>query len=477
MPLPIFSLQTTYRPAEIDDAIDIAFDMAETVQGKKKSTIYNVPCSFDIETTSFYRDGTECINYAEMQRRRDVVPDYSPAKAAIMYCWQMSLNGVVIFGRTWAEFVSVIGTLVMRLGLDSKHRLIIYVHNLAWEFQFIRKLFEWEKVFAIDERKPIYAITTNGIEFRCSYLLSGYSLESLGRNLTKYHIEKKAGDLDYSLLRHSRTPMTEQEIGYCVNDVQVVVAYIAEQIEEYGNIARIPITNTGRVREYCRAGCIGDEAPEAWLYRRRMKAMSMTPEEFKQNQRAFQGGFTHADPLCVPFWWDGEVVEKIYHDVTSIDFTSSYPYVMVSEQFPMSTGRLVEITSDEQLWHYLTHYCCLFDVEFNDLSASFQFDHYISQYKCYVLEGATTDNGRVVCAKRIQITLTEQDYFIIRKTYHIRPGSMKIFSFRIYEKGYLPTDFVRSILWLYEQKTKLKGVAGKEVEYMRAKNMLNSTYG
>ena len=61
----------------------------------------------------------------------------------------------------------------------------------------------------------------------------------------KYKIEKKVGDLDYSLLRHSNTHLTDTELGYCINDVKVVMAYIQEKIEHDGNIAKIPLTKTG----------------------------------------------------------------------------------------------------------------------------------------------------------------------------------------------------------------------------------------
>ncbi|MFV3037545.1 hypothetical protein ACNI5A_30920, partial [Klebsiella pneumoniae] len=69
------------------------------------------------------------------------------------------------------------------LELCPKKRIIIYVHNLAYEFQFFREMLDWEKVFSIDLRKPIYGVTKTGLEFRCSYLLSGYSLAKLGEQL------------------------------------------------------------------------------------------------------------------------------------------------------------------------------------------------------------------------------------------------------------------------------------------------------
>ena len=86
-----------------------------------------------------------------------------------MYVWQLGLNGYVIVGRTWGEFQETINTITATLQLNEKKRLMIFVHNLSYEFQFICKRFNWFKVFAIDLRTPIYAITDSFIEFRCSY--------------------------------------------------------------------------------------------------------------------------------------------------------------------------------------------------------------------------------------------------------------------------------------------------------------------
>lgn len=172
-----------------------------------------------------------------------------------MYEWTFGLNGRVMIGRTWDEWDTVLNRVQEVLGTYKDLRLIIYVHNLSYEFQFMRKHFEWIKVFAVDSLKPVYAVTTTGIEFRCSYLLSGYSLAKLSDQLTKYHVEKKVGDLDYSLLRHSGTELTPEEIGYCVNDVLVVMAYIQEKIIQDKGIHRIPITKTGYVRNFCRNSC------------------------------------------------------------------------------------------------------------------------------------------------------------------------------------------------------------------------------
>lgn len=438
-------------PDRIDEIL-LQLEGLKPITTSKRKQYYNIVCAFDIETTSFSNQLDE--------------------KCAIMYCWQMAINGRVIFGRTWDEFIKVINRLKEFFNLYSGRRLIIYVHNLAFEFQFIRKRLEWESVFSIETRKPLYALTTGGIEFRDSYLLSGYSLAKLGDNLQKYKVKKLVGDLDYSKIRHSKTPMTEQEIAYCENDVLVVSAYIQEEIEKAGNITRLPLTKTGYVRNYCRSKCFyGDDRHKTSTktyqkYRELILNLHLTGDEYKQLKRAFQGGFTHAA---------ARFSGKVEKNVDSIDFTSSYPYVLLSEQFPMSSGRIVEIHSKEEFKKYINMYCCLFDVEFTNLTPKFINENYISLSRCYQHEKAVVNNGRVVSADKIVTTITDVDYTVIEKTYDW--DSMTIYNFRVYNRGYLPTNFIKSILKLYSDKTTLKGVGGKEVEYLVSKGMLNSCYG
>lgn len=195
--------------------------------------------------------------------------------------------------------------------------------------------------------------------------------------------------------------------------------------------------------------------------------MRLVPDEYLQLKRAFQGGFTHASPFFV---------DKIVENVDSYDFTSSYPAVLVAEKFPMSCAQVVPIRSMRQFEANLNQYCCLFDVEFIDIESTFLFDNYISSSRCYQLEGEVLSNGRVIRAKRLVTTITEQDYFIIRKTYRWK-GNPRIGTFRRYEKGYLPKPFVEAVLDLYETKTRLKGIAEMMEEYNKTKEMANSCYG
>lgn len=459
-----------YTPQEIEKVLKISVNETMTVGNNKGIYYYNVPCAFDIETTSFYIDENgHTIDYAEKMKRKQHIPDYNPEKRAIMYVWQFGINGNVIMGRTWEEFFSMLDRIAEILQLNEKKRLMIFVHNLSYEFQFMCKWVQWYKIFSIDVRKPIYAITENFIEFRCSYLLSGYSLANLGNQLLKYKVKKLVGDLDYSLMRNSKTELTEKEIAYCVNDIRVVMAYIQEKIENEKGLTNLPITKTGYVRQFCKKNCLylPNTHKRNMNYFRRIHELTISNmNEFNLLQRAFAGGFTHANAYYV-----GDICEN----VASYDFTSSYPYVMVSEKFPMSRGVKVDIKSKEEFMLYMNDYLCVFDICFTNIMAKETNDNPISVSKCFKKTNVVENNGRVVCADMICTSITNIDYNTIEMFYSWE--SMTISNFYVYTKNYLPTELVNCILDLYGNKTVLKGVEGKEIEYLKSKEMINSVYG
>ena len=432
------------------------------VTNNKRVSYYNVPAAFDIEVSSFYR-GKE--------------------KHATMYIWQFGILNWVTYGRTWEEFIGFMGVLSQVLGLSEDLKLMVYVHNLAYEFQFLRKLVKWDKIFLLDERKPVYA-DWGGFEFRCSLKLSSKSLKKVGEDLVKYKEYKHEGDLDYQLIRFHSTPLTPKELGYCEADIRVLLAYIQEKIETDGSICYIPLTNTGYVRNYCRKECFKNYKS----YRRLMEELTLDADEYKQLKRGFSGGFTHASAKYV-----AEGKEQPLRDVGSFDFISSYPAVMLTEKFPMSKAKIVDhIDGWNQFYYYLTHYCCLFDITLYNVYPKVDYDHPISASKLIlpsdpekkkkILNGITQDNGRVVTAEEMTITMTEQDWFTFCDFYEFGDKEdgekdFQIHQFRIYEKGYLPKEFFKAILELYKRKTILKDVEGEEINYMISKNMLNAAYG
>lgn len=437
----------------VDDVYLSTFDIKE-INTNKKVTYLNIESAFDIETTSYINNGE---------------------KSAFMYIWMfgLGLGKDIFYGRTWEDFLDLAEKLQHYFGLNSNRRLVIYVHNLGYEFQFMCKYFEWENVFAINERKPIKALCSYGIEFRDSYILSGYSLANTAKNLTTHKVRKLEGDLDYSLIRHHKTQLTEKELGYCSNDIEIILAYINEQIVQYEDITKIPLTNTGRVRKYVKDACYYTSANHRksnrgkyQRYRQIMSDLTLDKATYIQLKRAFMGGFTHSNP---------NHTGKTLENVSSIDLTSSYPTVMLADKFPMSRAKELNITTVEELKKAMSLYCLVFDLKLEGLRNTLKYESYISESKCFKMVKPVINNGRVYDAEMIQTTITDVDFNIIEKVYEW--DKISIANVRGFVKAYLPKSIIESILNLYEDKTTLKGVEGKEVEYLLSKGMLNSVYG
>lgn len=450
---------------ELDDFIKECQKTPISIVGNRIEYL-NIPCTIDIETSSMHLE--------------------NGSKFATMYLWGFGFNGSSIIGRTWDELSQLLKIMKKLLQLSPKRILTIYIQNLGYEFQWIRKRINWledesgsKKIFAMKERRPIYACAEGGIEFKCSYFLSNYSLAYIGAELLKrYPVQKAVGDLDYSLIRHSDTPLTTTEKWYQVQDLQVVMSYIQEKIEQDGDIIQIPLTNTGYVRNYCRDWCFTEkETSDSQLmrkikakYHQQMKTLSIKSEkEYDQLKAAFGGGFTHAG---------AKYSGKIEYNVKSKDEASAYPGAMVSDYFPMSSGVYIGDVPLEKLQFYLRNYCCLFTVTMHNVYPKFVYENYISLSHCAEISSDyVSNNGRVSCAEYLTTTVTELDWDIITKTYECDWDTLEIRGLRIYSKGYLPRAFILAILNLYKNKTSLKGVEGKEVEYMVSKNMINASFG
>lgn len=447
-------LKSIHSVKDLKSDIGLIFSDIEIVHHKKARQEYdllNVSCAFDIETTSTY------IN-----------EDGENKKLAFMYVWQMMLNGYIIMGRTWEELTECFSILKEALNLDTNVlRLPIYVHNLGYEFQFMRKYFEIDDFFATDKRTPV-RFCIDGIEFRDSLILSGYSLANLNKAMVA-KVYKKEGDLKYDLTRHILTPLTDEEILYCIYDVYVLSVYIYEKIINGENVNKIPFTKTGYVRNLTKKECLRESN-----YSQKIKTLTIEPEEYLQLKKTYQGGFTHANTF---------LVDETLKNVASNDFTSSYPTVLIAEKYPMSKGKKAKLIKSEnhgdkaiaRLEKISKDYCFMCSVLIEDLEQKITHECYLSKSKCDICVNAIVENGRISKADKVVTYITDVDLEIIKQAY--KWSNIYFTDLVIYKKAYLPKELIKIILNLYEAKTKLKDVEGKELEYQKAKEMINSIYG
>ena len=379
-----------------------------------------------------------------------------------MYVWQLCVGGdYVIVGRRWDEFKRVV--LELSESVNGRGILPCYVHNLAYEFQYLRGIFDFRAsdVFLLDSRKPgKAAIPGTSIELRCSYKLSNRSLAEWTDALGVQH-GKLEGDLDYAVIRTPTTKLTQTELDYCVNDVVGLHECITKLCEQEGvNMATIPLTATGFVRRECKAAL----KPVASLVRRLIPSRDALDLMLK----TMRGGDTHCSR-----YYTGLVVDN----VRCYDISSSYPFTMTALLFPMAEFRRVSVSPARLLKMVRSKATptlariTLSEVEQANPRWGFP---YLARAKCRVRDGVY-DNGRILSAERIETCVTDIDMRIIIDQYVW--GRMEVVECWISRYGQLPARYRDQILKYYCGKTSLKGVEGGEVEYAKSKNRINSVYG
>lgn len=415
-------------------------------KGKKVNKthyINNVFLALDIETTSYRTKEGD--------------------KRATCYLIGVSYNDNFVFFRHYCQLVAFLKMLSKKYNLNSKRRIVVYIHNLSFEFHFLAKWLDIDNVFASEKRDLYYFTTTSGFEFRDSLKLSQCKLEKVAEDLKSIKIKKLVGDLDYSLIRHSLTEITSEELEYLKNDCLIVYYYIKEQLEDLNtDLAHIPLTKTGIVRNFCKNILLKNNN-----YKKLMKTLTISGvNEYNALRRAFQGGFTHANALNSGI---------NHYNVKSYDFTSSYPAVMLLEKYPLSRSTYKDKATIEDIEELSKFNCLVFDIEFKNLQNNFIYDDYFSKSKCQIQGYYRENNGRIECADYLKSTITNIDFDIIKKMYVW--DNIKITNIYIYRSAFLPKEFKDIILTMYEKKTTLKGVPDKEIEYLINKGMLNSLYG
>ena len=404
--------------------------------GKARVQYYNIPCAFDIETTN--------VN--------------GEKPYAFMYCWQFFFVDTVIFGRTWVEFRIFLDLLSKTLSLTNTNRLVVYCHNLAFEFQFLWSQIAIDRIFAREPRKIITALS-GGIEFRCSYYLSNMSLDKFCENSPLCTHKKLSGQFNYRKHRYPWTELTYTENKYRYNDVKGLCEAIADKLTE-DTIATIPLTSTGYVRREARKAVRSNPANI-----KRLENEALTEEEYIMCKEAFRGGDCHANAL-----YTNTVVENVH----SYDMQSAYPGVMMSCKFP---GKFVPLSIRNFAKCYKTQkYAMLFRAKFYNIEHKTAYGNpYIPTAKCRQIKKGVFDNGRILYAESLEITLTDIDFRIIEHDYNYEKVEVANCYYAKYD--YLPRELRQEIMKYFEKKTKLKDVKGHEYEYMKSKNKLNSEYG
>lgn len=361
-----------------------------------------------------------------------------------MWHWQFCAGDAIATGRDWISCREL-----FRQISELENKVVVYVHNLSYEFQFLKTILKFSDTMILRARKILKAVWRN-IEFRCSYLLSNMSLS---RYLQKWGVENQKLELAYDKIRWPHTPISQSERDYCVNDVLGLTQAIQKELEyEQLDLRSIPLTSTGYIRREAKVAlkdCSEDIAE-----------IMPTLADVRLLRECFRGGNTHANRM---------ITGKIINDVHSYDIASSYPAVICYCKYPVTAFESVDTLeeADGKAWMARFEFIGLRLIDPTDPIP------YISISKLKDAKNVCVDNGRLLGCDYCKTAMTDVDWQIVKRKYVY--GSVKVTDIRAAEYGWLPINFVELTQDLYADKTGYKGV--DDYYYTKRKNLLNSLYG
>lgn len=345
------------------------------------------------------------------------------------------------------------------------HQSFIYVHNLSYDWVFLRK-FLFDRfgfpVYQLNTRPhyPIFIEFENGIILRDSLILAQRTLEKWANDLDVEH-KKAVGTFDYDLIRDQNGTFTMKELTYAEFDT-LAGAECVDKLKQTLNktIFGMPWTATGIVREMIRKIGSRNNGHNYFLQN------ALTLPQLLIAHDVYHGGYVHANREFYT-----RVVEG---DIFAYDFASSYPFVMLCERYPCEKFMSMDNCS---MWDILADHENAYMFKLIGYNVKLKDYRYpmpaLQASKAKVLINPIKDNGRILECDYIEIYLNEIDLQVISNLYdfekHICVDVMAAY------KDYLPRWLTDYIFELFRNKTQLKG--GDPVLYSIAKSMLNSIYG
>lgn len=504
---------------QLNTRIKCGFRRYITKTGKERvSPLYTykeLHCGFDIETSTLYT-----VNLT------DGLTDFY----SCMYVAQFAVDNIGIRFRKWEHVREFFIKFSKLLRLKKNEVICVFVHNLDYETSYLkhRLNIDGNTYFGKSRRKPIKYLAEGHIFFHDSYSITNSSLEYLAKMYGTKH-RKTKDDIDHTKIRNNLTPITRKEERYIFNDVFILTDFAKIIFDKYDFV---PDTATQILSKKVNAAAlehagefVGITTWEKW------KNKCDTDYKLLKRLHGYIFGYdynvcgcTHhvqglVDPdMFTPYDSDGvpppveglKSGNKIIYDfyewlfrggiaksnvrytsspeymeygvqarVGGVDYTSSYPFVMTSFNYPISpfkewSGDIYSLNlrydhDDFEKYRYI------FIIRFVDIKAT---NDFCIESKSKV-QGVNIieDNGRVYSADEMTACLTDCDFALYLKYYKWDREKTEIIKMWRADAGKLP-DYLLYPMWdSGRAKQELKHVKGKETEYGIAKSEYNSYYG
>lgn len=380
----------------------------------------DVPVSWDIETST---DGNH----------------------SWLYAFGFSFDGKAYLGRTWEDFEKTLQKLMTIV--PDRGVVTIFVHNLGYEYFFMKHRFIIKNAFFKSSKKPILVElggSYDGIILKDSYQISGYSLREWAE-ISGFKIQK--GDLDYSIVRTPETILTAPEMSYIERDVLIIDEGIRKLVQvlpyEKKVIGSIPLTKTQLVKTEMLHGCMA-----SYHYKKVCRDSQFDVETLEFMKRCFRGGSIGASCPC-----------QIMNNMTRYDISSQYPFELLTRKYPLGRYDTVENPTPRDLKNLL------------------EYDHlFIIEFQVFNLKRKPGFPKFLQSERAQHFYMTSIDFRIFRFIYDFE--IVRINRITFWWNSDLVFPQIRNfILRKYKTKTKLKGIPGREWEYEHEKSNLNTVAG
>lgn len=470
-----------------------------TVHNVDSSNLDSVKKIIDVEASSYqiHTVGNENISTCPMCLDTETTTvEEDGKKYALIYMLQLQVGTITLLTRTKDIMLNLLYHINV-LGESYNTKFVIGIANIKYEWSFLCK-----SIMAMDDdaKASIYfgrmdplSVDIGGIRLVDITRMANSSLAKIGKDFCT--TQKLKGDLDYDKIRNSMTPLTQDELNYCINDVVVGAEYLMHMHQKYtSNDKAIPTTSTGMVRAAMKEVAYAKDNSGKYIYADVFEDIKKGfPEKSGNYSKVmdylFRGGYTHGNDYYV-----GMVLEDVEH----IDYTSDYPACMLQFKYPtkFSKRKFAYEGKDYTVskWSDETHLRELLKYE-DDIAyyATFEFigierttPHSIesSNKALYLSDDVILDNGRIASASKLKVMLTEQDFKVYTKFY--RWDSVKVTDLYVGIKQPLPMYVLESIIQNYVAKCALKnererlkdaGLPYEHISYVTEKALLNSVYG
>lgn len=389
-------------------------------------------------------------------------------------CWTISIrafhtNICTLRGSKPSELMHCLQLIRENIQADVCY---IFVHNLPYDWQFIRRFmfnkFGFPKAqLNVKNHYPITIKFNNGMVLRDSLILAGVSLERWANNLNVEH-KKAVGYWNYQTIRNQNTILSDEELHYIEFDTLSGVECLNKLADTLGDtVVSLPFTNTGIVRRHIRK--IGRKCGAKRLFNKQL----ITFDEYNILECVFHGGYTHANR---------NIVGWLRYLVKCKDFKSSYPFCMITCKVPINSFVHFDrpFTPYEILQDKKNSYIFKL-VGVNLRLRDPRYPMPVLQFsKCVSSINAICDNGRILEADYIEIYLNEIDLKVIMQQYDFDYAKcVEVMGAR---KGYMPKYFRDEVFNIFKEKCELEYEIktlkkGDMSLYNTKKAQLNSLYG